>query len=52
MIKVTIFYPFHQGCWFDKDYYLQQHLPLSKSIFGKFLKGIAIKNKKNLQYYR
>jgi uncharacterized protein (TIGR02118 family) len=42
MVKVTIFYPFHQGCWFDTNYYLEQHVPLSKSVFGEFLKGIAI----------
>lgn len=42
MVKVTIFYPFHQGCWFDKKYYLERHLPLSKLVFGELLKGIAI----------
>lgn len=47
MVKVTIFYPFHQGCWFDSDYYLNQHLTLSKSVFGNLLKGFAIEEQES-----
>lgn len=47
MVKVTIFYPVHPGCWFDKEYYLNQHLPLSKSVFGELLKGIAIEEQED-----
>ncbi|WP_428229027.1 EthD family reductase [Flavobacterium sp.] len=42
MIKVTIFYPIKKGDWFDVSYYLEKHMPLSKSIFADVLKGIAI----------
>ncbi|OXA70487.1 hypothetical protein B0A67_15845 [Flavobacterium aquidurense] len=42
MIKITIFYPVKSGDWFDVSYYLEKHMPLSKSIFGDVLKGIAI----------
>ncbi|MCC9070636.1 hypothetical protein LNQ49_03355 [Flavobacterium sp. F-65] len=42
MIKVTVFYPVKENDWFDLPYYLNNHMPLSKSIFGAVLKGIAI----------
>lgn len=42
MIKITIFYPVNKDDWFDMDYYLQKHVPLSKSVFGDSLKGLAI----------
>ncbi|WP_316779115.1 EthD family reductase [Pedobacter antarcticus] len=42
MIKVTIFYPVQTGQWFDKIYYLEKHLPLSKAVFGEALRGVLI----------
>ncbi|WP_428229050.1 EthD family reductase [Flavobacterium sp.] len=42
MIKVTVFYPVKKTDWFDISYYLEKHMPLSKSLFGEVLKGIAI----------
>jgi len=42
MIKVTVFYSLKKGDWFDVSYYLEKHMPLSKSIFAEALKGIAI----------
>jgi uncharacterized protein (TIGR02118 family) len=29
MIKISIFYPNTSGAWFDMDYYLTQHMPVS-----------------------
>ncbi|PIF46128.1 uncharacterized protein (TIGR02118 family) [Chryseobacterium sp. 52] len=42
MFKVTIFYPVKEGDWFDMEYYIQKHVPLSRSIFGGVLKGWAV----------
>ncbi len=42
MVKVTITYTLEPGNWFDLDYYLNKHLPLSKAVFSKALKGTTI----------
>lgn len=42
MIKITISYPVKMESWFDMDYYLNKHVPLSKSVFSDVLKGITI----------
>lgn len=47
MFKVSIFYPVKENDWFDMEYYLQKHVPLSRSVFGKSLKGLAIEEAYN-----
>ena len=34
MIKVTLTYPRRDGANFDRDYYLNQHVPLAAKTFG------------------
>ncbi len=42
MIKLSIFYPYHEGCKFDMDYYCKTHLgTLAQSKFGAALKGAS-----------
>lgn len=47
MYKITIFYPVKENDWFDMEYYVEKHVPLSKSIFGDSLKGLAIEEAYN-----
>lgn len=42
MIKITITYSVDTNDWFDMDYYINKHLPMSQSIFSEVLKGITI----------
>jgi len=42
MIKITITYAVDHNKWFDMDYYVNKHVPMSKSIFSEVLKGITI----------
>lgn len=42
MYKVTILYPVKAQDRFDMDYYIREHVPLSRSVFGSALKGLAI----------
>lgn len=49
MFKITIFYPVKENDWFDLEYYTQKHVPLSKSVFGDSLKGLAIEEAYNLE---
>jgi uncharacterized protein (TIGR02118 family) len=42
MIKVTFLYRTSEGSFFDLDYYLSDHLRLSKEVFGDVLRGITI----------
>jgi len=42
MIKVTFLYPNTPGSRFDLDYYLTQHLELSRAVFGNVLRGLEI----------
>ena len=42
MIKVTFLYPKAAEGRFDLDYYLAEHLSLSREVFGPVLRGIEI----------
>lgn len=42
MIKITITYALGINDWFDMDYYVNHHVPLSQSIFLEVLKGMTI----------
>jgi uncharacterized protein (TIGR02118 family) len=42
MIRVTILYPNKPGITFDRDYYLNKHMPMSQRIFGDALKGVSV----------
>jgi uncharacterized protein (TIGR02118 family) len=42
MIKVTFLYANTPGSRFDLDYYLTQHLDLSRAVFGDVLRGLEI----------
>src|ERR1043165_2624240 len=42
MIKLTIFYPNAEGKTFDKDYYLNTHMPLSIKLQGNAVKHTEV----------
>jgi hypothetical protein len=42
MIKVNIFYPNKDGCRFDLQYYLNNHMPMAIEKLGPSLKGVSI----------
>lgn len=42
MIKITILYPNKKDGWFDMDYYLNKHMPMSIKKFGDALKGVTV----------
>ena len=42
MIKLSIFYPNVEGSKFDKDYYLNTHMPLSLRLQGDSIKGVQV----------
>src|SRR5215471_7632626 len=44
MIKISIFYPNNKGAWFDIDYYVKQHMPLSieKLSASKGFRGVSV----------
>jgi uncharacterized protein (TIGR02118 family) len=42
MIKVTFLYRNSGGSRFDMDYYLNDHLKLSREVFGDVLRGLSI----------
>lgn len=42
MIKLSIFYPDIAGSKFDKDYYLNTHMPLSLKLQGEAVKGVTV----------
>ena len=42
MIKVTGFYPDHEGRKFDMDYYCSSHIPLVREKLGDACKGVAV----------
>jgi uncharacterized protein (TIGR02118 family) len=42
MIRVNILYPNKQGAKFDRDYYIDKHMPMSQRVFGDALKGLAV----------
>ena len=43
MAKLFVYYPRHEGCGFDRDYYLSKHAPIVQAAWGSAgLQGIAI----------
>lgn len=42
MINVSILYPFSEGSYFDLEYYLKIHMPLSVEKLSPALKGVSI----------
>lgn len=42
MVKLTIFYPNVEGKKFDKDYYLNVHMPLSIKLQGATIKNVNV----------
>jgi uncharacterized protein (TIGR02118 family) len=42
MITVNILYPNKQGAKFDRDYYLNKHMPMSQRVFGDALRGVNV----------
>lgn len=42
MIKLSIFYPNEDGKKFDKDYYINTHMPLSIQLQGSAIKQVEV----------
>ena len=42
MIKVSVFYPDHEGSKFDMDYYCRSHIPMVREKLGGACKGLAV----------
>ena len=42
MIKLTIFYANEEGRKFDKDYYINTHMPLSIKLQGDAIKRVEV----------
>lgn len=42
MIKLSIFYPDNEGKKFDKEYYLNSHMPLSIKLQGDKVKNVQV----------
>ncbi|MBV9963505.1 MAG: EthD family reductase [Parafilimonas sp.] len=42
MIKLSVFYPNEEGKKFDKDYYLDVHMPLSIKLQGDAVKHVEV----------
>ena len=42
MIKLSIFYPDGEDKTFDKDYYLNTHMPLSVKLQGNAIKHVEV----------
>ena len=42
MIKVSVLYPSDRGSRFDRDYYLNRHIPMVRKRLGSSLKGISV----------
>ncbi len=42
MIKLTIFYPNEEGKKFDKDYYINTHMPMSLQLQGDAVKNVQV----------
>jgi uncharacterized protein (TIGR02118 family) len=42
VIKVSVFYPYKDGCKFDMTYYVEKHLPMVKKKLGAVIKGVAV----------
>lgn len=44
MIRLSILYPNKEGGWFDLDYYLNTHMPMSIEKQGPLLKGVFVEH--------
>ena len=42
MIRVNIFYPNKEDGWFNMDYYLNTHIPMTIERLGSTLKSVSI----------
>lgn len=42
MTRITILYPKTESSTFDIDYYLETHIPMSRSAFGDALRGFSV----------
>jgi uncharacterized protein (TIGR02118 family) len=42
MIKVSVLYPNSQDLVFDKEYYINKHIPLVSKLLGEVLKKIEV----------
>jgi uncharacterized protein (TIGR02118 family) len=42
LIKVSVLYPNAEGCRFDMNYYLNQHIPMVKQKLGPACKRMAV----------
>jgi uncharacterized protein (TIGR02118 family) len=42
MVRLTILYPNMEGKKFDKDYYLNTHMPLSLQLQGDAVKHVSV----------
>ena len=42
MIRVSVFYPNHDGAKFDIAYYCDKHMPMVRRLLGPALKGMTI----------
>jgi len=42
VVKVSVFYPYQNGCKFDMAYYLEKHIPMVKQKMGPAVKGVAV----------
>ena len=42
MIKVSVLYPNLEGLVFDKEYYLNKHVPLVSKLLGEALKNVQV----------
>ncbi len=42
MIKLSIFYPNLEGKKFDKDYYINTHMPMSIKLQGDAIKNVQV----------
>ena len=42
MIKLSVFYPNDEGKKFDKDYYINTHMPLTIKLQGDAIKHVEV----------
>lgn len=42
MIKLTVFYPTGEGKKFDKEYYMNTHMPMSIKLQGDAIKKVEV----------
>ena len=45
MVKLTVMYPWHEGCHFDMDYYVNHHIAIHKT--DPLVLGILIEKGEN-----